>query len=156
MLDEPTNPLDIASREWIENALSDYTETLLFVSHDRFFIDRFATRIWDFRDGNVIDFRGTYSEYCEWRDRQVLFIKNAVRQQKKETPPKREPRRGNDRAIEKTEREIEKAESRLALLEKDAEEYGSDYQKLMQIEEARAALQQELDALYEKWEELSS
>ena len=156
MLDEPTNHLDIASREWIENALSDYTETLLFVSHDRFFIDRFATRIWDFRDGKVIDFRGTYSEYCEWRDRQEIFVRNAVRQQKKEAPPKREPRRGNDRAIEKTEREIEKAESHLALLEKDAEEFASDYQKLMQIEEAKTALQQELDALYEKWEELSS
>lgn len=156
MLDEPTNHLDIASREWIESALSDYSETLIFVSHDRFFIDRFATRIWDFREGKVIDFRGTYSEYGEWKDRQEVFTRNAVRQQKKETPQKREAHRGNDRAIEKTEREIEKAESRLALLEKEAEEFASDYQKLMEIESSKASLQTELDALYEKWEALSS
>ena len=104
----------------------------------------------------MTDFRGTYSEYCEWRDRQEVFSRNAVRQQKKEVPQKREPRRGNDRAIEKTEREIEKTESRLALLEKEAEEFASDYQKLMEIEASKASLQTELDALYEKWEELSS
>ena len=104
----------------------------------------------------MIDFRGTYSEYGEWKDRQEVFTRNAVRQQKKETPQKREAHRGNDRAIEKTEREIEKAESRLALLEKEAEEFASDYQKLMEIESSKASLQTELDALYEKWEALSS
>lgn len=157
MLDEPTNHLDIASREWIESALSDYTETLIFVSHDRFFIDRFATRIWDFRDGSVTDFRGSYAEYGVWRERQEVFSKNSTKQQKKESPPKRESRRGgSEKAIEKAEREIEKAESRLALLEKEAEEFSSDYQKLMEIEEKKNALAAELDLLYENWEALSS
>ena len=156
MLDEPTNHLDIASREWIETALSEYEETLIFVSHDRFFIDRFATRIWDFRDGRVYDFRGGYSEYCEWKDRQAVFSRNAEKQQKKEVPAKRESRRSsNEKAIEKTEREIEKAESRLAQLDSEAEEFSSDYQKLMEIEEAKSAVLSELEVLYARWEALS-
>ncbi len=58
ILDEPTNHLDIASREWMEDALSDYEQTLLFVSHDRYFIEKFATRIWALADGKITDFRG--------------------------------------------------------------------------------------------------
>ena len=73
ILDEPTNHLDIASREWMEDALSDYEQTLLFVSHDRYFIDKFATRIWALHDGAITDFRGGYREYCAWRERQTVF-----------------------------------------------------------------------------------
>ena len=60
ILDEPTNHLDIQSREWIEEAVEEYEGNLLFVSHDRYFIDRFATRIWMLEDGHITDFRGTY------------------------------------------------------------------------------------------------
>ena len=70
ILDEPTNHLDIASREWIEDALSDYEETLLFVSHDRYFIEKFATRIWALENGVITDFRGGYEEYRQWQQRQ--------------------------------------------------------------------------------------
>ena len=59
ILDEPTNHLDIASREWMEDALSDYEQTLLFVSHDRYFIEKFATRVWALADGKITDFRGS-------------------------------------------------------------------------------------------------
>ena len=60
ILDEPTNHLDIQSREWIEEAVEEYEGNLLFVSHDRYFIDRFATRIWVLEDGQITDFRGSY------------------------------------------------------------------------------------------------
>ena len=63
ILDEPTNHLDIQSREWIEEAVEEYEGNLLFVSHDRYFIDRFATRVWVLEDGQVTDFRGSYGEY---------------------------------------------------------------------------------------------
>ena len=56
ILDEPTNHLDIASREWIEEAVEAYDGTLLFVSHDRYFINRFATRIWELADGTITDY----------------------------------------------------------------------------------------------------
>ena len=68
ILDEPTNHLDLDSREWIEDAVADYFETLLFISHDRYFINRFATRIWAFEDGLFIDFNGTYEQYMARRD----------------------------------------------------------------------------------------
>ena len=67
ILDEPTNHLDLASREWMEDALSDYSEALLFVSHDRYFIEKFATRIWCLENGALTDFRGTFAEFRAYR-----------------------------------------------------------------------------------------
>ena len=67
LLDEPTNHLDIQSREWIEEAVEAFDQTLLFISHDRYFTARFATRIWVLDDGELKDFHGTYAEYREWR-----------------------------------------------------------------------------------------
>jgi len=66
LLDEPTNHLDIQSREWIEEAVEAFDQTLLFISHDRYFTARFATRIWVLEDGVLTDFLGTYEEYREW------------------------------------------------------------------------------------------
>ena len=158
ILDEPTNHLDIASREWMEDALSDYEQTLLFVSHDRYFIEKFATRIWALADGRITDFRGGYSEFCQWRDRQEVFRQNERAAQKKKEPkaePKKKPVQGNDKAIAKAEREIAKLEARIAALDAEAEANGSDYQKLMELSAEREGLETELLELYEQWEELN-
>ena len=72
ILDEPTNHLDVASREWIEEAVESYEGNLLFVSHDRYFINRFATRIWMLENGQIIDFRGTFEEYRAAQERKRL------------------------------------------------------------------------------------
>ena len=158
ILDEPTNHLDIASREWMEDALSDYEQTLLFVSHDRYFIEKFATRIWALADGRITDFRGGYSEFCQWRDRQEVFRQNERAAQKKKEPkaePKKKPVQGNDKAIAKVEREIAKLEAKIAALDAEAEANGSDYQKLMELSAEREGLENELLELYEQWEELN-
>ena len=158
MLDEPTNHLDIASREWMEDALSDYEQTLLFVSHDRYFIEKFATRIWALADGRITDFRGGYSEFCQWRDRQEVFRQNERAAQKKKEPkaePKKKPVQGNDKAIAKAEREIAKLEAKIAALDAEAEANGSDYQKLMELSAEREGLENELLELYEQWEKLN-
>lgn len=158
ILDEPTNHLDIASREWMEDALSDYEQTLLFVSHDRYFIEKFATRIWALADGRITDFRGGYSEFCQWRDRQEVFRQNERAAQKKKEPkaePKKKPVQGNDKAIAKAEREIAKLEAKIAALDAEAEANGSDYQKLMKLSAEREGLENELLELYEQWEELN-
>ena len=158
ILDEPTNHLDIASREWMEDALSDYEQTLLFVSHDRYFIEKFATRIWALADGQITDFRGGYSEFCQWRDRQEVFRQNERAAQKKKEPkaePKKKPVQGNDKAIAKAEREIAKLEAKIAALDAEAEANGSDYQKLMELSAEREGLENELLELYEQWEELN-
>ena len=154
ILDEPTNHLDIASREWMEDALSDYEQTLLFVSHDRYFIEKFATRIWALADGKITDFRGGYGDYCKWRERQEVFAqteRNTTRKKavKKESSPNKE------RASAKLEREIAKLEEKAAELERLCEEYSADYQKLMELDAQKKALDDELMLLYEKWEELN-
>ena len=156
ILDEPTNHLDIASREWMEDALSGYTEALLFVSHDRYFIEKFATRIWCFADGKVLDFRGGFGEFREWRARQ-----EAIAQAAKSAAPKPEKRPARQRTSDRekrrrrAEREIEKAEARLAEINAESEANASDYVRLMELDAERGELNEALDALYLEWEELS-
>ncbi len=156
ILDEPTNHLDIASREWMEDALSDYEQTLLFVSHDRYFIEKFADRIWALGDGEITDFRGGYRDYCAWKERQQLLRQT----EQKKAPVKKEEKKARtpnmDKQIAKTEREIARLEEKLAQLEALAEENATDYQKLMEIEAQKEELNAQLLALYEKWEEMSS
>ncbi len=155
ILDEPTNHLDIVSREWMEDALSDYGETLLFVSHDRYFIEKFATRIWAFEDGKLTDYRGGYAAYAAWRERQKQ-LPDAV---KKPTKPEKklESKPANtEKQSRRLEKEINGLEKQLAALDEEAEQYGTDYQKLMEIEEKKEVLNAELLDLYERWEALNT
>ncbi|MBR1496893.1 MAG: ABC-F family ATP-binding cassette domain-containing protein [Oscillospiraceae bacterium] len=157
ILDEPTNHLDIASREWIEDAVADYGGALLFVSHDRWFIERFANRIWELRDGEITDYKGSFSQFREYRERQQSIALAAAHREEKtkaEKPQKKNaPSHGRKLAL--IEREIEKTEQRVAALEAEAEANASDYQKLMELEERKAALNTELEGLYAQWEALS-
>lgn len=154
ILDEPTNHLDIASREWMEDALADYAGTLLFVSHDRYFIEKFAGRIWAMEDGGISDFRGGYQDFCAWRERRAVFIQTEKAAKKKKEPKKpRSP--GTDKLLARTEREIGKLEEKIAALDAESEKYAADYQKLLEIESEKEPLNEELMALYEKWEALS-
>ena len=155
ILDEPTNHLDIASREWIEDALSDYTQALLFVSHDRYFIEKFATRIWLLENGTITDYRGTYEEFRAYRARQTALQQTAKAVERKKEPkpkPKRAPNTARQR--ERTEREIEKLEGQIAALDAESEANATDYQKLMELDARKQALNAQLEALYEAWEAL--
>ena len=157
ILDEPTNHLDIASREWIEDAVEDYGGALLFVSHDRWFIERFANRIWELKDGEITDFRGSFTQYREYKARQQSITSAEKKKQEKTEvsakPEKRQPQR-TERQLARIEREIGKLEEQLAALDRAAAENASDYQKLMEIDEEKAALNSQLDALYAQWEEI--
>ena len=156
ILDEPTNHLDIASREWMEDALSDYAQTLLFVSHDRWLIEKFATRIWALENGALTDYRGDYREYVAWKARQSVFQQNEKREKLEKKSAERPPKTPNAaKAAAKVEREIARLEERQRELAREAEENAADYQKLLEIDEERSSLDRELLALYEKWEELN-
>ena len=157
ILDEPTNHLDIASREWMEDALEDYGEALMFVSHDRYFIEKFATRIWAFEDGQVTDFRGGFQAFREYRERQEAIKQSARAAQPRpeKKPPRKKGTPEREKQLRRTEREIEKLEGLIRELDAEAEANGSDYQRLMEIDEERSGLSAQLDALYEEWEELS-
>ncbi len=155
VLDEPTNHLDIASREWMEDALSDYEQTLLFVSHDRYFIEKFATRIWSLQDGVLTDFRGGWRAFGEWKERQSVFQKNAEKNEKKEKRDTRAPRPANaERQIAKTEKEIAALEKKIAAIEQEEAENAADYQKLLSLGAQKEELDAQLMTLYEKWEAL--
>ena len=124
------------------------------MSHDRWFIEKCATRIWYLHDGVVEDFKGGFQEWREYRARQEALQQTARSAQREKSPrQKTEPNR--DRRRTRVEREIEKAEAALASLEAEIEQCASDYQKLMELEERKAAADAALEALYLQWEELS-
>ena len=171
ILDEPTNHLDIQSREWIEEAVEEYEGNLLFVSHDRYFIDRFATRIWMLEDGHITDFKGTYQEYLAAKQRQKLaaspqnvgrgLAPAAAKEQPAENAKKEKPKRpGGTKELEKqvnaAERAVAKAEEQMYDLSLQIEEAASDYLKLQELYEQREALEEEILKLYGTWESLSA
>ena len=162
LIDEPTNHLDIDSREWIEEAVEAYDGTLLFVSHDRYFINRFATRIWELTDGTITDYPCGFAQYRQMKAQEEAEKAAAPKPEKeREKPAAERPQRGNKaqqaarRQLTICERDIAKAEERIAALEADMEAAACDYEKLNELVGQKDAAQAELDALYERWEQLS-
>ena len=156
ILDEPTNHLDIASREWIEAAVEDYEGTLLFVSHDRYFVDRFATRIWVLENGTIQDYPCGYEKYRSILAHEAEKPKAApVKAEKKE----KAKTKGGDKALEKklraVERDIEKQEALVAGFDPQIEAAASDYQELTRLLAEKEAAEAALEALMEQWEQLS-
>ena len=153
ILDEPTNHLDIASREWVEAAIEEFEGVLLFVSHDRYFIEKFAERIWLLEDGKIRDFPCGYQKY-----RSILEHEAAAKPAVSAVPkPKKERPKGGtkdaDKLVRRLEREIEKQEQVVADLDRKIEAASADYQELTRLlgekEEAEAALMD----LMEQWEQ---
>ena len=160
ILDEPTNHLDIASREWIEEAVADYEGNLLFVSHDRYFIKQFATRIWMLEDGCITDFKGTFEEFRAARERAKNQAAAPVKAEP-EKPKKEKPKRpGGTKELEKqvaaAERAVAKAEERQYELSLKAEEVASNYLELQKVYDEQKELEEEIAALYTKWETLAA
>ena len=162
ILDEPTNHLDIDSREWIEEAVEAYDGTLLFVSHDRYFINRFATRIWELAGGTITDYPCGFAQYRQMKAQEEAERAAAPKPEKeREKPAAERPQRGNKaqqaarRQLTICERDIARAEEHIAALERDMEAAACDYEKLNELVGQKDAAQAELDALYERWEQLS-
>ena len=153
ILDEPTNHLDIASREWVEAAIEEFEGVLLFVSHDRYFIEKFAERIWLLENGTIRDFRCGYQKY-----RAILEHEAAARQTVKQPPreKKEKPRGGtkeSDKRIRKLEREIEKQEAAIAALDGQIEAAAADYQELTRLLGEKENAEAQLMDMMEQWEE---
>jgi len=150
-LDEPTNHLDILSREWMEEAIDDFSETMLFISHDRYFINRLATRIWMVEDGKITDFTGTFDAFQEARKRPA-FQPPAP----KTEPRPKEPKR-NAKTEEKQKRELARAisamELKLQQLGLEIENAANDYERLAPLFTEKEELEEQLLILYEKWED---
>ena len=155
ILDEPTNHLDIASREWVEAAIEEFEGTLLFVSHDRYFIEKFAERIWLLQDGSIRDFPCGYQKY-----RSILEHEAAARLQAPTAPKarKEKPRNGtkdSEKRLRALEREIGKREQLIAQLDAQIEAASADYQELTRLLGDKEVQEAELMEMMEQWEQLS-
>ncbi len=153
ILDEPTNHLDIASREWVEAAIEEFEGVLLFVSHDRYFIDKFAERIWLLEDGKIRDFKCGYSKYRSILEHEAM-MKTPVSAEPK--VKKEKPKGGTkdtDKLIRRLEREIEKQEQIVAQIDEKIEAAAADYQELTRLLSEKEAAEAQLMELMEQWEE---
>jgi len=159
ILDEPTNHLDIASREWIEEAVEAYDGTLLFVSHDRYFINRFATRIWEVADETITDYPMGFAQYRQVKAQEAAEKKPEPIPIKEKNSTEKPRGNRNQQAARRQlticERDIAKTEERLAALDADMESAACDYERLNELLKEKETVQGELDDLYEKWERLS-
>ena len=166
ILDEPTNHLDIQSREWIEEAVEEYEGNLLFVSHDRYFIERFASRIWMLENGHITDFQGGYQDYLAAKargaagksasDAQAPAEKAPEPKEKKEKPKRPGGTKNLEKEVAAAERAVGKAEEQMDQLEQQIQEAAADYLKLQELYEQREALEEEILKLYGTWETLSA
>ncbi|MBQ0038629.1 MAG: ABC-F family ATP-binding cassette domain-containing protein [Clostridiales bacterium] len=158
ILDEPTNHLDIAAREWIEEAVEAFDGTLLFVSHDRYFINRFATRVWELEGGTINDYPMGFAQY------------RAVKAEEKKNAPTlaapvkkgdTRPPRGNRtqqaarRQLTICETAIAKLEAECARLDDEMTIHGSDAGKLAELYAKKQEAEARMEEQMLRWEELS-
>ena len=155
ILDEPTNHLDIASREWVEAAIEEFEGALLFVSHDRYFIEKFAERIWELEDGTIRDYPCGYAKYRSMKEFEKLSkpAPAAPVKEKKEKP--KGGTKDAEKLVRKLEREIQKQEQTIADLDTSIEAAAADYQELTRLLGEKEAAEEVLMDLMEQWEQAS-
>lgn len=163
ILDEPTNHLDITSREVLEDALSDFDGTMLVVSHDRYFINKLATKTIYLTHNGAVNIDGNYDKYLEYRE-------NSAESEKKATEKKpvindyklRKEKASNERKrktrIAKLEFEIKETEINIVSLESEisSPEVSADYEKLLEYTNKLNELRTKLEEMYSEWEELQT
>lgn len=170
ILDEPTNHLDITSKEILEEAIRNYSGTVLYVSHDRYFINQTASRILELKNQTVINYIGNYDYYLEKAEELTKVYAPTPSNpgsQQPDTASSRESwaRQKEEQAKErKRQNELKKTEDQIASLEKRSaeidtlmskEEIFTDMAKCLELSNEKASVVEKLDMLYEKWAELS-
>lgn len=177
ILDEPTNHLDMVSKEILENALNSYTGTVLYVSHDRYFINTTATRIIELVGQTTVNYIGNYDYYIEKKDALTAAAlagkpadsssavsaaqKNAQKESAKadwkQSKEEQALLKKKKNELKKNEERITVIEDRLKAIEEESAlpEVCTDTARLLELHKESTKLSEELDALYEKWEELS-
>lgn len=169
ILDEPTNHLDILSKEILEEALRNYTGTVLYVSHDRYFINRTATRILELTNQSMVNYIGNYDYYMEKREEltRIYAPKEAEEQAEeavsatkldwKQQKEEQARQRKRENELKKTEEAIERLESRDKEIDCEMEkpEIAVNVAECVRLANEKAEIAEKLEELYEKWEELA-
>lgn len=165
ILDEPTNHLDMMSKEILEQALNRYTGTILYVSHDRYFINKTATRILELTNQTFVNYIGNYDYYLEKKD--ILSGPTAVSEEEADTSSQKvdwKRQKEEQAQIRKRQNELKKTETSISELEEtiagiDAQlsdpEIATNVERLVELDKEKQEAQKELDLLYERWEELA-
>ncbi|MBQ7400265.1 MAG: ABC-F type ribosomal protection protein [Clostridia bacterium] len=165
ILDEPTNHLDTPSREVLENALSEYDGTVLCVSHDRYFVKKLASRIFEMREDGTFDFKGGYEDFCSYKDKkkgtenektpgQGSVTNSQIDYEKSKELKNR--RKSAERKLAETEKKISETESKIEENQKKQEECASDYEQISKLFSELSELNDTLERLYETWDELQT
>ena len=169
ILDEPTNHLDIISKEILEDALNNYEGTVLYVSHDRYFINRTATRILELTNQKLVNYIGNYDYYLEKKEELTSIYAPEIQEEKAQEKTsstkldwqqKKEEQariRKRENELKKTEKAIEDLESRDKEIDEELakQEIATDPSKCIPLSSEKAEIAQKLEVLYEKWEELA-
>lgn len=176
ILDEPTNHLDIMSKEILEDALNGYEGTILYVSHDRYFINRTAHRILDLTEGQFVSYVGNYDYYLEKHDTVMAAIEAstpqsadadntaATRAAESEVKLDWKAQKEEQARLRKKENDLKKCEEKIAELEARISEIdtemsdpaiGTQVAKLQELSKEQTSCQEQLEKLYEQWEELA-
>ena len=171
ILDEPTNHLDIASKEILEEALNSYTGTVLYVSHDRYFINQTATRIMDLTNQAIVNYIGDYDYYLEKKEEMTRIYApvqetaaQEVKEHVSETKLTWQQQKEEQALKRKRENELKKVEARIEELETRDKEIDetmvlpdicTNVAECTKLSREKAAIAEELEGLYEKWEELA-
>ncbi len=153
ILDEPTNHLDISAREEIEEALSMFGGSIIFISHDRHFINKFAQRIFELEDGSFNVYEGNYDYYLTKKQALIQQEKISKPVAKKPFEGKKEKRR-NDSKRRFVEQSIKQLEIELDIIKKDIEKSVTDYEKLLALMGQKDKLSAQMESLYEQWLEM--
>lgn len=174
ILDEPTNHLDIVSKEILENAINNYSGTVLYVSHDRYFINKTATRILELTNQQFVNYIGNYDYYCEKKEELTAIyapesaasspsvssdasVESSAKADWKSQKEEQAKLRKKQNEFKKIEEDILHLEERLSSLNEQLNDtsIASDMAKLMEITSEQEEINQKLSSLYERWEELS-
>ena len=173
LLDEPTNHMDIVGKESLEQILMEYKGTLIFVSHDRYFVNKIANKILEFKPGKVTFFDGTYGEFQEWKEKnneqeKIGSLSNENNKKENETVfqekssknqyllNKENNKRKNK--MNKIEKEIEEKEEEIKSIENEMkkEENATDYVKLAELQDKIQEINKDIEKKMEEWEELNN
>lgn len=159
LLDEPTNHLDIESKEVLENAIVDYSGTVLIISHDRYFLNKVVNKIWYLEDGKITEFYGNYDYFLEKLNEkneaeEKIISKTEIEKEKKKKKEKEKEERAKKQKLKEIENKIFEIEDKIEICNKDIQnpEIFNDKDKFLQIGEDLSRLIKEKEKLYLEWE----
>lgn len=159
LLDEPTNHLDIESKEVLENAIVDYSGTVLIISHDRYFLNKVVNKIWYLEDGKITEFYGNYDYFLEKLNEkneaeEKIISKTEIEKEKKKKKEKEKEERAKKQKLKEIENKIFEIEEKIEICNKDIQnpEIFNDKDKFLQIGEDLSKLIKEKEKLYLEWE----